>query len=307
MQQNQMQYASDQYRSGLELSRDNQINSLTGAESGMTKEQIEERQRQLTEEEYQTNLKLRDLEDEIYKYNRLIRDEQDQINIIKDQIEVHNQKIKDYEYQIFEIEVEHLRNLQAEQIANDGLLAQADHAVTLAAREEKIQLAKFERSRTLEQATQDLQLAGLEILEQQGKLHSFNFDMLEAQTKQAKKFWDYMTKGSSDVGKIKMPKLQTPNWDAEYKKYREAAENAFATADMSATDISDLAKITPRFATVPSAGAVPSQAVSGIMGITNNTMNNNVNVNAQGASADEVVDIVIRRLRLEKDRWVREL
>jgi len=301
MQQLQAQQAADAYKAQMETNKESAINSLTGQDSGMTREQIEDRQRQLTEEEYQTNLRLRDLEDEIYNYNRLIRNEQDQINIIKDQIEDHNQQIKDYEYQIFEIEVEHLRNLQAEQIANDGLLAQADHAVTLAAREEKIQLAKFERSRTLETAIQDLQLAGLEILEQQGRLHSYNFDMLKVQTKQAKKYWDYMTKGASDVGKIEMPKMVSPDWEANYEKYRAASKKAFDTADMTATDISDLAKITPRFAAVSATGAVPNNAVNGIIGNTTiNNMNNNVNVNAQGANANEVADIVIQRLALAR-------
>ena len=45
MQQNQMQFAADQFRSQLETSRDSQISSLTGAESGMTKDQITDRQR----------------------------------------------------------------------------------------------------------------------------------------------------------------------------------------------------------------------------------------------------------------------
>ena len=76
MQQNQMQFASDQYRSQLEVNKENAINNLTGAESGMTKEQITERQRELEEDSYQTNLKIRAVEDEIYNLNRQIRDEQ---------------------------------------------------------------------------------------------------------------------------------------------------------------------------------------------------------------------------------------
>ena len=307
MQQNQMQFASDQYRSGLETSRDSQINSLTGAESGMTREQIEDRQRQLTEEEYQTNLKLRDLEDEIYNYNRKIRDEQDQINIIKDSIEKHNEKIKDYEYQIFEIEVEHLRNLQAEQITNDGLLAQADHAVTLAAAQEKVQLARFKRARTLEEAVMDLQLAGLEVLDQQGKLHSYNFQMLKANTKQAKAFWDTMTSGSSNVGAIEMPSIKKgmKGFKKRYQEYVDKANKAFGKADMVATDISDVAKIQPRFAATSANGAVSGGAVSGIIGSTTiNNMNNNVNVNAASASANEVADIVIRKLDAMKLRHI---
>ena len=54
--------------------------------------------------------------------------------------------------------------------------------------------------------------------------------------------------------------------------------------------------ITPPSFNIPGS-AVGAKAVSGIIGnITNNTMNNNVNVNAQGASANEVAAIVIRQL-----------
>jgi phosphotransferase system HPr-like phosphotransfer protein len=52
--------------------------------------------------------------------------------------------------------------------------------------------------------------------------------------------------------------------------------------------------ITPPSFNIPGS-AVGAKAVSGIMGnITTN--NNHVNVNAQGASADEVAAIVIRQL-----------
>ena len=77
MQQNPMQAAADQFKAQLESSRDSQLASLTGAESGMTREQIEQRQRELEEQSYYTNLKIRDVEDQIYNLNRQDRDEQD--------------------------------------------------------------------------------------------------------------------------------------------------------------------------------------------------------------------------------------
>ena len=67
--------------------------------------------------------------------------------------------------------------------------------------------------------------------------------------------------------------------------------------DLSTVSIPDMSTASYN---VPTA-AVSAAATSGIMGnITNNYMNNNVKVNAQGANANEVADIVIRKLDLEK-------
>jgi TP901 family phage tail tape measure protein len=303
MQALQAQQASDAYMSQMETNRDNAINSLTGAESGMTREQIEDRKRVLDEDSYQTNLKIRNLEDEIYNYNRLIRDEQDQINLIKDDIETHNAKIKDYEWDIFQIESKQLRTLQDQQIKNDALLAQADQAVTYAAAEEKIQLARFERGRKLEEATQQLQLAGLEILEQQGELHRANFLMLSASAKAAKEYWNAMTKGTLNENNLKMPDIPMGKSKKFKKKYnRELARigKMFENIDMTALDVNEMIK-SPRYNIAGATTAVPQSAVNGIMGsVTNNYMNNSVNVNAASANANEVADIVIQRLALEK-------
>ena len=108
-------------------------------------EQIEERQRELEEDSYQTNLKIRAVEDEIYDLNRKIRDENDAISAFKDKIEVHNKNIRDYEWQIYDIENDRLKTLEDMKYQNDLLLAGADLAVTKAASTAKIELANFDR------------------------------------------------------------------------------------------------------------------------------------------------------------------
>ena len=138
MQQGAMENAANQFKSQLETSRDSQINSLTGAESGMTKDQISERQRQLEEDSYYTNLQIRDIEDEIWGINRNIRNEQDIINGYKDSIKENNRTIKDLEWEIYEAEQAQLTTLKDEQKENNILLAQADLAVVKADANDKI-------------------------------------------------------------------------------------------------------------------------------------------------------------------------
>ena len=72
-------------------------------------------------------------------------------------------------------------------------------------------------------------------------------------------------------------------------------------------DLSIVVALSARSGSAPSfnipGSAVGAKAVSGIMGnITTN--NNNVNVNASGANAMEVADIVIRKLDMEKFRGI---
>ena len=301
MQEQQAQQAADAYRAQMETNKESAINSLTGAESGMTREQIEMRKRELEEDSYQTNLKIRALDDEIYNLNRKIRDENDQIDIIKEQIEVHNSKIKDYEWDIFQIEVNQLRTLEDQKIKNDALLAQADQAVTFAAAEEKIQLKRFERGRKLEEATQALQLAGLKILEEQGKLHSVNFDMLKASAKAAKEYWNALNKGTLNEKNLVKPELVGANF-SKIVAQQDIGKALFEGIDMSELDVTKMLG-EPKYKIASATQAVPNGAVNGIMGnITNhnNYMNNSVNVNAAAANAQEVADIVYRRLEIDR-------
>ena len=144
MQQGAMENAANQFKSQLETSKQSQIDSLTGAESGMTKDQITDRQRQLEEDSYYTNLQIRDIEDEIWGINRNIRDEQDIIDGYKDSIKENNRTIKDLEWEIYEAEQAQLTTLQDEQKENNILLAQADLAVLRQYSNDKIELARFE-------------------------------------------------------------------------------------------------------------------------------------------------------------------
>ncbi len=301
MQEQQAQQAADAYKSQMETNKESAINSLTGAESGMTREQIEMRKRALEEDSYQTNLKVRALDDEIYELNRKIRDENDSIDVIKEQIEVHNSKIKDYEWDIFQIEVNQLRTLEDQKIKNDALLAQADQAVTFAAAEEKIQLKRFQRGRALEEATQALQVAGLKILEEQGKLHSVNFDMLKASAKAAKEYWNALNKGTLNKKNLVKPEIVGADF-AKIVSQQDIGKALFEGIDMSELDVTKMLG-EPKYPIASATQAVPNGAVNGIMGnITNhnNYMNNSVNVNAAAANAQEVADIVYRRLEIER-------
>jgi len=316
MQQNQMQFASDQYRSGLETAQESQINSLTGAESGMTREQIEERQRQLEEDSYYTNLAIRDIEDEIYNLNRQIRDENDIINSYKDQIEVKNKKIRDYEWDIYNAEQLYLSALEEEQKKNNKLLAQADAAQTYAGNTLKIQKTRWDRESEILEAEQQLNIAGLKILDEQGIAINKNtgemidFGKAAAAAYNAIKSGNFDYKGKKggknyENKRRKATETLQKNLESQYKELTDGMTSMLSVPlDLSAVAIPDMSTASYN---VPTA-AVSAAATNGIMGnITNNTMNNNVNVNAQGASADEVADIVILRLAWEKMQNVGEL
>ena len=76
---------------------------------------------------------------------------------------------------------------------------------------------------------------------------------------------------------------------------------AFRFEGLSTDVLKDLSKAQAAY-NIPGS-SVGATARNGIMGsVTNNYMNNNVNVNAQGASADQVADIVIRRLDMQNNR-----
>ena len=293
MQQGAMENAANQFKSQLETSKQSQIDSLTGAESGMTKDQITDRQRQLEEDSYYTNLQMRDVQDEIFRINRGIRDEQDIIDGYKDSIKENNKTIRDLEWDIYLAEDAQLGVLKKEQTANNLLLAQADHAVTMAGREDKIELARFNRNAAMWDQEQKFAIAKIKLEKELNNQMRNNFNVLTQMTKMANEYHKAIKSGNGNTG-IKLAgktgmKLSVAhelvNFDgltAELGKMKSGYENATASFNL------------------PSA-SVGAKATSGIMGnVTNNNMNNNVNVNAQGASAVEVADIVIRKLALEK-------
>ena len=297
MQQGAMENAANQFKSQLETSKQSQVDSLTGAESGMTKDQITDRQRQLEEDSYYTNLQMRDVQDEIFRINRNIRDEQDIIDGYKDSIKATNRIIRDLEWDIYLAEDAQLGVLKDEQTANNLLLAQADHAVTMAGREDKIELARFNRNAAMWDQEQKFAIAKIKLEKELNNQMRNNFNVLTQMTKMANEYHKAMKSGTGNTG-IKLAgktgmKLSVAhelvNFDAltaELGKVQSGYENSTASFNL------------------PSA-SVGAKATSGIMGnVTNNNMNNNVNVNASGANAMEVADIVIRKLDMEKFRGI---
>ena len=301
-----MQFASEQYRNQLEVNKENAINNLTGAESGMTKEQITERQRELEEDSYQTNLKIRAVEDEIYNLNRQIRDEQDIIAGYKDTIEKHNRKIRDYEWDIYDAEQLYLADLEKEQAANNLLLAQADQKQTYAGNVLKIQKARWDRESAIISAEQQLQIAALEIYDQQGIAIDSNTASMVEFGKAAAAAYKAIQTGNFGYKPNKKNKRkiqeQRAAETARLKEELEGYLSGFANVDSLLANTVDLDKIAiPNMATasynVP-ASAVGSAAVSGIMGtVTNNYNTNNVNVSSvTSSSADDIANLVMQKI-----------
>jgi TP901 family phage tail tape measure protein len=106
MRASSAEFAREQTRSGMEDSRDRQIENLTTG-SGLTRKQAEEQIKLIKDQSYQTSLQIRDIEDQIYSRTQSmiplrdsiyeidlqIRDEEDRIRVINDLIYARNQDI----------------------------------------------------------------------------------------------------------------------------------------------------------------------------------------------------------------------
>ena len=314
MQQNQMQFASEQYQGQLETNRDNAIASLTGAESGLTREQIEMRKRELEEDSYQTNLQIRAIEDEIYDLNRKIRDENDIIAGYKDTIETHNKNIRDYEWDIYNAEQLYLADLKKEEAANNLLLAQADQKQTYAGNSLKIQKARWDRESAIIEAENALNIAGLQILNEQGIQIASNTDEMIQFGKAAAAAYQAIKNGEFKYKGKKKGKNYAEAQRGAIKALQEQLQKDFDAVTGGVNTMLDanvnLDKIAiPDMATASfnlPVSAVPNSAVSGIMGsVTNNFNNNNVNVNAASANAHEVAQIVLREINWMEGRNVK--
>ena len=200
MQQGAMENAANQFKSQLETSKQSQVDSLTGAESGMTKDQITDRQRQLEEDSYYTNLQMRDVQDEIFRINRGIRDEQDIIDGYKDSIKATNRTIRDLEWDIYKAEDAQLGVLKDEQTANNLLLAQADHAVAMAGREDKIELARFNRNAAMWDQEQKFAIAKIKLEKELNNQMRNNFNVLTQMTKMANEYHKAIKSGTGNTG-----------------------------------------------------------------------------------------------------------
>lgn len=126
MQENQVQYAQDQVRAGLEQGRDNAIDGLRTA-SGQTRDQAEAQINAIKEQSYQTSLQIRDIEDQIYARNQQmipLKDQQYQLDMqMRDIQDVVYQR----EMQIRDIQVSRLQPRKDELTSlNDQLDAEND-------------------------------------------------------------------------------------------------------------------------------------------------------------------------------------
>jgi len=293
MQQGAMQNAATQFRAQLETSKQSQLDSLTGAESGMTRDQISERQRELEEQSYYTKLQVRDIEDQIYNLDVLISAEQDKIDIKTKSIRLNTDAIRVFEDQILAIKKEQVKPLQAQIDANQKEIDHLDLLTDTENMNRDIKIANLNEEAKVIEAVGNLEIEELKVLEEQGKqiqmntIAMTNFGKAGAAAFNAIQSGSFNYKGSSldDIRGVKTAELQ--------KNLTAGLSSIVALSARSGSDTSF---------NIPGS-AVGAKAVSGIMGnVTNNNMNNNVNVNAQGASAVEVADIVIRQLAIEKFR-----
>ena len=297
MQQNQMQANMDQTRYQMEQAKDNAIDTLTGPESGMTREQIEERQRQLQEDEYYTNLQIRDIEDEIYRINREIRDEQDIINGYKDSIYEYNKKIRDLEWDLFQAQEQFLVPLQKEKDANALILAQADEHVVKTAGAAKIALANFNRERKMWEAEQDYLVARAKFEEEHGKILKNNLKILNKSIKAANQYHKGLATGEGNT--IAMPKLESI--DLSFGNYKIAGVDSSEL--LSAINDYQVGTITTAKFDVPTTG-ITSGATSGIMSSVTNNYNstNNVTINEAGGPVN--LDGLMRTLKFASESQV---
>ncbi|MEK9805623.1 MAG: phage tail tape measure protein [Euryarchaeota archaeon] len=306
MQQMQMQFAADQYRNQLETNKENAINSLTGEESGLTREEIEMRQRELEEQSYQNKLKMRVIEDEIYEINQLILGQEILIEAQTALIATNEKNIRDYQDKIAEIEEDRIEPLQKIVDANERELALINWQTTKAGEQYAAQIAYAEEEFELVNAQNALTIQGVKILEGQGQQIVVNtrkmneFGEAAARAYQAISTGKFTAVGVEDI-KEQSAALTVGLQDA-YKEATKALSSA-TSIEIISPEI-DMSNVTASYG-IPAA-AVPSTAVNGIMGNTTNNYNSqNVNINANNVNEDAVAQIVMREWNLLQNRNVK--
>ena len=300
MQQQQQEFAAEQYRRNLENSRESAIGSLVGANSGMTREQIEQRQRELEELSYQTNLKIRDIEDDIYDLNINIRNENDIINGYKELIEDHNKNIRNYEWDIFSIEQGRLKTIGDQVTAMKTVLAQAEWQKAVATEQTRIDLYRLDQMRTITDAHNNALLSTLELYESQGAQLTMNAKLIHANAVEAKKLWDAMNSGASVSG-MSLPKAIKRMTNFSFTPATKSTTMADLEKQLGSWSL-DTGKVSMPTYSLPNSAS--SGIMNGIAGGTSNFMNNNVNINASSANANEVANLVIQKLELLKTQNV---
>ena len=291
MQQSAMQNAANQFKSQLETSKQSQLDSLTGAESGMTRDQIDLRQRDLEEQSYFTKLKIRDLEDQSYNINLLLSAEQEKIEARSLALRANADAIYKLEEQILGINEGATKELENQIGKKQTQILQSEYQKAAATQANDIAIIGLESEANMVAAVGEIRLAELGVLEAE-------YDQIKDNTGAMAEF------GRAAAAAYKA--IETGKFNFSDGGSKKSAARSLAFKDSFKGQLEDVAKlaasslmstgssITPPSFNIPGS-AVGAKAVSGIMGnITTN--NNHVNVNAQGASANEVAAIVIRQL-----------
>jgi hypothetical protein len=107
MRQSQAQFSQEQVRLGLNQGMENSVEGLRTSE-GLTRDQAEERIKQIKEQSYQTSLLIRDIEDQIFNRNQLIIPLKDQQLVLDGQIRDISDTIYNRESSILKIQTDKL-------------------------------------------------------------------------------------------------------------------------------------------------------------------------------------------------------
>jgi hypothetical protein len=107
MRQSQAQFSQEQVRLGLNQGMENSVEGLKTSE-GLTRDQAEERIKQIKEQSYQTSLLIRDIEDQIFNRNQLIIPLKDQQLVLDGQIRDISDTIYNRESSILKIQTDKL-------------------------------------------------------------------------------------------------------------------------------------------------------------------------------------------------------
>jgi len=110
---------------------------------------------------------------------------------------------------------------------------------------------------------------------------------MQTSVKLANEYYKALSGGGGSA--LSLPELAKVNFD----------QFAFKAKDLSKLNAELNGKTASYNIPVTGVGTV---GLNGIMGGTSNYMNNNVNINAMGASAEEIATIAIQKLQIEKLR-----
>jgi TP901 family phage tail tape measure protein len=293
MQAQQADFAAQAFSSSLEASRQSAVDSLTGQDSGLTRDQIDDRQRVLEEESYQNKLAVRAIEDEIYNIREKIYGQEVLIEAQEVLIASANKKILGYQDAIAKIEDGRLSVIEDITAENDKQIAYAEWQIAAGTAEHDKAIGRAEQEFKAVEAINDLEIKGLELQEAQGVQIKQNLDLMNSFGKATARAMKAIKSGEFDP--VKYSK-QVGKQSVELAK-----QMASISFDASKYEGMIGPKTTASFNVSQTASPVSSGIMGGIAGnVTNNFMNNSVRVDAAGANANEVADIVIRRLEIDK-------